>query len=497
MKPVKFLASIPQYAYSAEAVQKNEGKIAEQANLNLYQLMESAGLAAFQLLQSQWPNCKTFLIVCGKGNNGGDGFVLARLALENGIQVYLHSLAAVENYQGDAKRACEQYLKAGGCLHTIDEIDFSTVDIIVDALLGTGLSRTVRDNYRDVIELLNQLEKPILSLDVPSGLNANTGQVLGCAINAEATITFVGVKKGLLTGVAGDHCGELHFSGLGIGAAFSQQVNSTVTINSRDSLTALQPRRQSAHKGDSGFVLVVGGNLGMPGAVRLSAEASLRSGAGLVAVACHKHNQMIVTATRPELMLVSIGSKNIDNQHKVHKTNVVVIGPGLGTDTWATEQFQRVLALNKPMVVDADGLNLLASNPQYRKNWVLTPHPGEAARLLHCTVAEIEQDRFESAKAIALKYGGVCVLKGAGTLISDGNNVVINITGNSGMAVGGMGDVLSGIIGALILQSTNIFLAARYAVYLHGRAADIAITYGQKGLLASDLFPYIRQLVNE
>ncbi|WNC72599.1 NAD(P)H-hydrate dehydratase [Thalassotalea psychrophila] len=497
MKPVKFLASIPQYAYEAEVVQKNEGIIAEQENLSLYQLMESAGLAAFQLLQTEWPNSKTILIVCGKGNNAGDGFILARLALAQGMNVYLHSLAAINEYQGDAQLACQKYLKAGGSLHKFNEIDLTRIDLIVDALLGTGLSGTVRENYRYVIELINQLEKPILSIDLPSGLDANTGQILGCAIKADITVTFVGVKKGLLTGVASDYCGELYFSGLGIGAAFTESISSNITVNSLGSLCSLPSRRQSSHKGNSGFALVIGGNLGMPGAARLSAEASLRSGAGLVGVICHKTNEAMMLSNRPELMLLKFDGEFIDNQQKIEKVNVVIAGPGLGTDAWAKNNFQQALALNKPMVVDADGLNLLAINPQYRDNWILTPHPGEAARLLNCSVAKIEQDRFESARAIALKYGGVCVLKGAGTLISDGENVAINISGNPGMAVGGMGDVLSGIIGALILQLNNIFLAAKYGVYLHGRAADLAIIDGQKGLLASDLFPYIRQLVNE
>lgn len=497
MKPVKFLASIPQYAYRAEVVQKNEAIIAEQENLSLYQLMEAAGLAAFQLLQTQWPKSKTILVVCGKGNNAGDGFILARLALEQGMHVYLHNLAALDEYQGDAKRAVQKYLKAGGSLHKFNQIDLIRVELIIDALLGTGLSGPVRDNYRYVIELINQLNKPILSLDIPSGLSANTGQIQGCSIVANLTVTFVAVKKGLLTGEASDYCGELYFSGLGIGATFSDNISSSITINSLSSLKALASRRQSSHKGDSGCMLVVGGNRGTPGAARLSSEACLRSGAGLVGVICHNSNELIILANRPELMLLSFAGGSIDNQQRIDKTQVVVIGPGLGTDDWAKNNFQQALALNKPMVIDADGLSLLAKNPQYRNNWVLTPHPGEAAKLLNCTVANIEQDRFESARAIALKYGGICVLKGAGTLVSDGERVAINITGNPGMAVGGMGDVLSGIIGALILQSNNIFQAAKYGVFLHGRAADLAIIDGQKGLLASDLFPYIRQLVNE
>ncbi|KGJ88169.1 bifunctional ADP-dependent NAD(P)H-hydrate dehydratase/NAD(P)H-hydrate epimerase [Thalassotalea sp. ND16A] len=498
MLPVKFLASIPQHAYHSEMVARNEGAIARQQQLTLYQLMVAAGQSAFELLQQQWPACNTVLVVCGRGNNAGDGFVLARLALQFGMRVYLHSLAALDDYQGDAKLASQQFIDAGGRIDNIDDIDLNGIDVIIDAMLGTGIKGAVRDNFRSLIELINAHDSPVLSLDLPSGLNANTGQVQGCAIVADITVTFVAMKIGLLTGKANDYCGQLYLAGLGIAQQFAKQIASKTSINAPAHLTPLATRQASAHKGNSGFVLTIAGNKGMPGAARLASEAALRAGAGLVAVACHRENQVIITATRPELMLADLEvSDGTDHQQKLTKVDAVVLGPGLGSNDWAETKFRQALALNKPMVVDADGLNLLAEYPQYRDNWVLTPHPGEAARLLNTSVTMIEADRFSAVKAIAVKYGGICVLKGAGSLISDGDSVAINITGNAGMAVGGMGDVLAGILGALILQSDNIYTAAKYAVHIHGKAADMAIINGQKGLLASDLFPFIRQLVNQ
>lgn len=497
MPPNKFLASIPQFAYTAEMVSQNEGRVAAANRLTLYQLMENAGLAAFDLLQQLYPKAQTILVVAGRGNNAGDGFVLARLALQQGLHVYVHNLCAIDDYQGDAEKACQHYLNAGGRFHKITEIDLIRVDVIVDALLGTGIRGNVRQNYGYVIDLLNQLAIPIISIDLPSGLNANTGQVMGTAIKADATISFIGVKQGLLTGQASDYCGELYFSGIGIKTEFANAVPSNILVNAKPNLPALATRMHSAHKGTSGYVGVIGGNKFYPGAARLCAEGALRSGAGGVAVNCHRDNIAIVLANRPELMVLNLAKLNQNQQLLLDKIRVLVIGPGLGGDTWARQYFEQTISLDKTMVVDADGLNLLAKKPLFKDNWVLTPHSGEAARLLNCTIKDIENDRFKAVRKIALKYGGVCVLKGAGTLISDGERVAINVTGNSGMAVAGMGDVLAGIIGALILQSQNIFDAAQNGVYIHSRAADVAVMDGSKGLLASDLFVYIRQLVNQ
>lgn len=497
MLPVKLSTSIPQHAYDAEMVKNNEGIIAEQKGLSLYQLMELAGKSAFELFEQQWPSARTILIVCGSGNNAGDGFVFARLARQLGFHIYVHTLANIDEYQGDAAIACEHFIDSGGSFHKINEIDFKRVDVIVDAILGTGVVGDVRENYAYMINFINKLQQPILSLDLPSGLQADTGQVLGCCIVAEISVTFIAVKKGMLTGQAKAYCGDIYLAGLGIQQHFSEAISSSVYLNSEQYLTPLAKRSPVSHKGHSGRVLVVAGNKGMPGAARLASEAVLRCGAGLVSLVCHQDSQVIVAATRPELMLLDAQQLLDENEQSISKSDVILIGPGLGRDAWAKQCFATIMASDKAMVVDADALNLLAKQPSYRDNWVLTPHPGEAARLLNCSIKAVEQNRFAAVRAIALKYGGVCVLKGAGTLVSDGADVVVNLTGNAGMASGGMGDVLAGIITTLSLQLNNMFAASCYGVYLHGKAGDIAAKGGEKGLLASDLLPVIRQLVNQ
>ena len=496
MLPIKLQTSIPQHAYSAELVKKNEGQIAKQKGLSLYQLMESAGLAAFELFKQQWPKAKTILIVCGRGNNAGDGFILARLAKSSGLTVHVHALANPDEYQGDALTACEKYLAAEGKLEHLNNIALSNIDVIIDALLGTGIKGALKENYCNIIEYVNGLNKPVLSIDLPSGLNANTGQVSDVCIKASISVCFIAVKQGMLTGVAKNYCGDIYLAGLGISDEFSKQIPSTIYLNHSNYLPKLMQRKAASHKGDSGFVLVIAGNKGMPGAARLCSEAALRSGAGLLALACHPENKSIIVTSRPEIMLADIDNQVTSEQEKIAKAKVIVIGPGLGVDEWAQRHFDFALQQQKPLIVDADGLNLLAKQPRFNNDWILTPHPAEAARLLGISVFEVENDRFSAVQKIALKYGGITVLKGAGTLISDGKKVVINLSGNPGMASGGMGDVLSGILAALSLQLDNLFYATCHGVDIHSRAADLAAQDGEKGLLASDLFPYIRQLVN-
>lgn len=496
MVPIKLSVDLPKYAYSGNEVKKNEAIVAQKEKVSMYQLMELAGQSSFSLANKLWPKARSILIVCGRGNNAGDGFVMARIALQRGMHVYLHILTALDDYTGDARKACEKFMQAGGCTVKFNDIDLAKVDYIVDAMLGTGLIGDVRENYALVCKLINQLPQPVLSLDIPTGLDADTGQVHGCVIDADITICFIAVKQGMLTGYAKNHCGEIYLAKINIGKQFNHFVRSKSLINGPHFLNSLTARKPCAHKGDIGFVVHVAGNDGYPGAARLSCEAALRSGAGLVGLICHPVNHMAVCATRPEIMLLNEQSILSGNLGRVAQANIVVLGPGLGRDQWAQKLFRATINLDKPIIIDADGLNLLSQQPTYKEDWVLTPHVKEAARLLKCQVSDIERNRFEAVRDIANTYGGICVLKGAGTLISNGDKVVINLTGNSGMASGGMGDVLSGIIASLSLQTDDLFMAACHAVYLHGKAGDLASQEGKVGLLASDLFPYIRTLVN-
>ncbi|WP_169303028.1 NAD(P)H-hydrate dehydratase [Thalassotalea mangrovi] len=494
MLPVNINKSIPQQAYHAETVRDNELTIAARLGLMSMQLMQFAGDSAFNLLRQRYPKAKTILVLCGSGNNAGDGLILARLARAANFHVYVHSVVNPDKLNGDAKRACQQFIEQGGQFHKFNDIDVSRIDVIVDGLLGTGLTGKVRENYRYVIELINQLNAPILSLDVPSGLNANTGMPMGCAVHADATVTFVALKHGLLTGQAADYCGQVFLAGLGIQDEFAKLCNDDVGIIANDNVPFLRRRCRSSHKGDSGRVLLVGGNQSTMGAISLAGQASLRCGAGLVSIACHPQYRGFLLASCPEMMLVTDFEEQLTEQLK--SADSIVLGPGLGLDEWAQQLFVKTLNTDKPMIVDGDGLTLLAQSQHSRDNWILTPHPKEAARLLNISVAQVMADRFEAVKSIALQYGGICILKGAGTLISDGVQVAINTSGNPGMASGGMGDLLTGILAALRLQSATDFEACCTGVFFHGKAADLACEDGEKGMLASDLLPILRQLVN-
>jgi ADP-dependent NAD(P)H-hydrate dehydratase / NAD(P)H-hydrate epimerase len=256
------------------------------------------------------------------------------------------------------------------------------------------------------------------------------------------------------------------------------------------------PRARCSHKGDHGHVLIVGGDRGYLGAARMAGEAALRVGAGLVSIATLSEHAAILNLGRPELMCHGVDNSDLLTP-LLDKANAIVIGPGLGQSKWAIELFIAAIKSDKAMLIDADGLNLLAHTPEKHPNWILTPHPGEAARLLRCATADIQQDRFAAVAAIQAKYGGVVALKGVGTLIATSDEIAVSTTGNPGMASGGMGDVLSGVIAGLMAQGFSRKDAAQQGVYLHGMAGDLAVEQmGERGLLASDLMPYLRQLVN-
>jgi len=504
--------------YSAKQVLENEANVAQSQNIALFELMQSAGAAVFEQLLLSWPDVKNILVLCGKGNNGGDGFILALLAHQKNIKANVLLTCSVSDLKGDALLAY-QMMKSAGVVISYDNIASSensqgianiknfSGEVIVDALFGIGFTGQLSSSLVAVVKEVNHQDAKVIAIDVPSGLCATTGQVQGdCvaeqAIIAELTVTFIVYKQGLLTGQAANFVGKLLLAPLEVNKAFTRQIK-TETYFSKFSFPLHLPKRSPAsHKGDSGLLLTIGGGVGMPGAIRLSSEAALRCGVGLVSVSCHQKNQGLVVNGRPELMLAPTTSILLAQSKQFKKAKGYLIGPGLGQDNEALQLFKLTCESsrinNKFIVVDADALNLLSQNKQNYDNWVLTPHPKEAASLLHCDVAAIEADRFSAVRAIANRYGGVCLLKGAGTLISDGKSVFINNSGNAGMASGGMGDVLSGIISALVLQSDSIFYATCLAAYIHGASADIiASSNGQRGLLASDLFVPLQQLFND
>jgi NAD(P)H-hydrate epimerase len=490
------MQKLPHVLYRAQQVRELDRMAIEDLGIPGSTLMARAGKAAFELLRERWPRAHRITVVCGLGNNAGDGFVLAHLACESGLDARVMQLGDAAGVRGDALASLTAFIESGGISSGFAQEALNTADVLVDALLGTGLDREVSGEWKVAIEAMNASGIPILALDIPSGLAANSGHVLGAVIRAEATISFVGLKQGMFTGRAPDHCGAIFLDDLGVPSElFSSMSGSAMRIN-LDNLPVLKPRSRTAHKGTNGHVLVIGGDYGMGGAVRMAGEAATRVGAGLVTIATRPEHVPGIYAARPELLCHGIENAG-QMALLIEGANVIAVGPGLGRATWATELFTLVLDTHLPLVVDADALNLLAQEPVRRANWILTPHPGEAARLLGSSIAEVEADRFGAITALHKRYGGTIVLKGAGTLIWSGAGPIsVCDRGNPGMASGGMGDVLTGVIAGLLAQGLELEAAACLGVCLHAAAGDRAAQEGERGMLASDLLPHLRHGVN-
>ena len=489
---------LPVEIYSAQQVREFDRAAIDSYDISAYQLMCRAGEAALQTLQNHWPQARRLTIFCGAGNNAGDGYVLGRLAARVGIGVRVIAVVPPERLSGAAASAWEDFSAGGGRIEP-RTADLSLADdVIVDGVLGTGLDRDLDGALLAAVAAMNAASNPVLALDIPTGLHADTGMPLGAAVHADVTITFVGLKSGLFLGLAPDYRGVLEFAGLGIPIEISAQHPAALERLSTQSLReALPPRRPSAHKGSHGSLLLVGGSPGMAGAIRLAAEAALRAGAGLVRVATHPDCAAAVVAGRPEIMCQGL-TDPAELDALIDLADGVVLGPGLGRSDWGQRLMERLLATALPLVLDADGLNMLAEQPRPRGNWVLTPHPGEAARLLQCSVDTVQSDRLEAVRSLVERYQGVVILKGAGSLVASPAETAVAVCdrGNPGMATAGMGDVLAGIVGALLVQTADARLAARAGVLLHALAGDAAATDGQRGLIARDLMPHIRRWAN-
>ncbi len=488
------MQTLPEELYTVEQVLELERIVIEEEGVAGIELMRKAGLEVFELINREYPD-DNLVIFCGAGNNAGDGYVIARLALESGFNVRVCPLFDPNFLRGDAKTAYQKYIHAEGRIldfHKNLQLHDCT---IVDALFGTGLNRDVKGEYTDAISIINQSPSHVVSVDIPSGLHGNTGKILGLAVKADWTVTFIALKRGLFTGFAAEYCGKIIFASLDV----KNEVLNKVINNSKLILSpsCIVKRHRCSHKGNNGHVLLIGGDHGFSGAIRLAAEAALRVGAGLVSIATRKSHAGLMNLNRPELMCHGIENSD-ELSTLIKKATIIVIGPGLGQSQWAKDLFQMIVQTDKPLVCDADALNILAFVKKPYDNWVLTPHPGEASRLLKCSTDTIAVDRFDAITKLQKMYGGVSILKGAGTLISNGQEITISTTGNPGMASGGMGDVLAGMIGGLIAQGLSLHDATKTAVFLHGQAADLSAQQaGEIGLLASDLFPFIRKLINQ
>lgn len=455
-------------------------------------LMRRAAAAALASLRRHWPQASQIAIFCGAGNNGGDGFLLGVLAREAGLSVDMFAISDAST--GDAALARAEW-QAGGDIHPWHaQCDRGEAQVLVDALFGIGLNRAIEGPAAELVSWINDDGRPVLALDVPSGLDADSGDCPGVAVRATVTVSFLAAKRGLHSGRAADHVGTLELATLGVPG----HVIAATPADARLLIPSSLPRRaRYANKGDNGHVLVVGGDHGMAGAIRIAGESALRGGAGLVSVATRAEHVSALNAGRPELMVHGVDGPQA-LQPMLERASVLAVGPGLGHAAWGHALWLTALDSRTPLVLDADGLNWLAREPRrFDFPVVMTPHPGEAGRLLQRSTREIEQDRFAAVREIARRYGAVVVLKGSGSLIAEPDGRLdVCPWGNAGMASGGMGDLLTGVIAAMLAQGCPAWQAACLGVGLHARAGDLAAAKGERGLLASDLLQPLHALVN-
>lgn len=463
-----------------------------------FELMRRAGQAAWREALRHWPQALRIVVVCGPGNNGGDGYVFAMHARQAGREVRVLCLPDHAPRSPLARRACEAFESVGGRVEAAQPAAFARADLVVDALFGIGLSRAPDEATAALIETINASGAPVLALDAPSGVDAERGHVPGVAVRATRTLEFIGAKRGLVTGAALDHVGERSLATLGCDALGLPSPPSIERLREPDLARWLGPRRRDSHKGANGRVLCIGGDHGGGGAIALCAQAALRSGAGLVDVATRAAHVGGLLARLPEAM-----AHDVDDAGPLDallaKATVLALGPGLGQGAWARAPFERALASGRPLVLDADALNLLVDRADaLPRECILTPHPGEAARLLGIAVGEVQADRFAAARALCERFDAVVVLKGAGTIVAAPQRGACVIgAGNPGMAVGGMGDVLCGVVAALRAQRLGAYDAACAGALLHSCAGDrAALDGGERGLLPSDLMPWLRRLAN-
>jgi NAD(P)H-hydrate epimerase len=487
--------SLPVALYAAAQVRELDARLIA-AGTSGFELMQRAAHAAWRALRRRWPDAGAVTVLAGRGNNAGDGYLLAALAQRAGWRVAVLAVGDPQVLQGDAALALAE-AQACGVVVEPWQAEASLQGVLVDALLGTGISGDVREPYVAAIEAINASGLPVLAIDLPSGLCADTGQVLGHAVQADLSVTFIGLKLGLFTADGPDRVGTLVFDDLQADPQIVSQVESTAIRLDRSTLAQVAPRSPVAHKGSFGQVLVIGGDLGTGGAALLSAEAALRCGAGMVTLATRPEHVTASLVRRPEIMCSGVES-TYGLTALVERADVLVVGPGLGQAPWGRSLLSVAAQRELPQVWDADALNLLAAGAvELPAGSVITPHPGEAARLLQCSTAEVQADRPAAARALARRYACVALLKGAGTLVAgpDGQLMLCD-RGHPAMASAGLGDVLAGVIGALLAQDLGPLDAACLGAWLHAAAGERLGEQG-RGLAASDLIPVIRQLLEE
>ena len=464
------------------------------------QLMERAGLAAAKIARDIAADSgKPILILAGPGNNGGDALVVARH-----LKQWFHNPVVVftgdeKKLSADAKAAFDAWRDAGGKVlrRMPPRREWA---LVVDGLFGIGLQREVTGDHAAMIDAVNHLAAPVLAIDIPSGLESDTGRVLGTAIRAQHTATFIALKPGLLTLDGPDHCGEIHLCPLGLDTAAMLKPRGSI-LGDGILPALLMPRRRNTHKGDYGSVGIIGGAHGMVGAALLAGRAALKLGTGRVYVGIIASDAPAVDLLQPELML-----RAVDEVLRLEHIDCFAIGPGLGQSPDALLYLRQALDIALPLVIDADGLNLIAASAELKRvaqrrdaGTLLTPHPAEAARLLACSTADVQADRVAAALKLAQEFNAEVVVKGAGSVCASPDGTwAINSSGNPGMAAAGMGDVLTGIIAALLAQGVGAHAALYTAVWLHGAAADALVVAGKGpvGITAGETIDAARALIN-
>ncbi|MDG2278120.1 MAG: NAD(P)H-hydrate dehydratase [Pseudomonadales bacterium] len=452
-------------------------------------LMCRAARAALDVVVSEYPEAMRLLIVCGSGNNAGDGYLLAALAQEQGLKPSVLPLISAEDLKGDVALAEARARSAGVVILEVDA-DPSQYDVVIDAMLGTGFKGEVRPAYVRAIEQINASGISVVSVDVPSGVDASTGRA-GSAIQADHTVTFISQKLGTATGPGKSRSGRVHLAGLGVP---KRLYTSPSAQSCRWDPAHLKPLADNAYKHELGHVLVVGGDLGMPGAVAMAGEAVLRVGAGMVSFATRIEHSTALVARLPEAMTIDPQGDGL--AVKLNQIDLVVLGPGLGRGAWGRSLYELVEASGKPTVLDADGLFWLANAQSWGGGELfVTPHSAEAARLIGVTVGEIDDDRVACANEIARRYQARVNLKGPGSIVRLSDRVEVCRHGNPGMATAGMGDVLSGIVGGLLATAVRQGESKKeldglfsLSIALHSAAADqAAASVGMRSLLATDV----------
>ena len=486
----------PRFLYTAGQSRAVDRCAIEEHGLPGPLLMARAARAAFERLLERVPRPELLQVLCGPGNNGGDGLLLAMLAQGRGIPVRVYLVDGPPRTD-DARQAAARVRRAGIAPRRFEAAALEARGVVVDAMLGTGIRGAPRAPYREAIAAVNASGAPVLALDVPSGVDADTGAVAAEAVRATWTLSFITAKRGLYTARGAQHAGARWADDLAVPrAAFAAAGGACAVLALDEERRRIPERALDAHKGHFGRCLLVGGDHGMGGAVILAAEAALRCGVGLARVATRAEHIAPLLARLPACMVSAVAHRN-DIAPLLAWADAVVIGPGLGAAPWGEQMLHAALASAKPLLVDADALRLIAQRPSpLPAGSVLTPHPGEAAALLGASSAAIQADRCRAAATLARTYAATVVLKGQGSLVAGDAGLAMSLSGNPGMASGGMGDVLSGIIGGFLAQGVPAGAAARLGTELHAVAGDRAAQrVGRIALLPMDVIAELGALL--